>query len=69
MKVWILTKEYNEYDQFGEYFIEVFANKPTLDQLTTLGIKESEAKHILEKNGGRRGVEDERYHLREETPL
>jgi len=33
MKVWILTSEYNDYDQHGEYFEAVFAQKPTLQQI------------------------------------
>lgn len=32
-KVWVLTEEYNAYDQYGEYFITVFMEKPTAEQL------------------------------------
>lgn len=31
--VWLLTREHNDYDQHGEYFIAVFAEKPTIQQL------------------------------------
>ncbi len=27
--VWVLTEEYNEYDQHGEYFLAVFKDEPT----------------------------------------
>lgn len=30
---WVLTKEYNEYDQYGEYFICVFTEKPDFAKL------------------------------------
>lgn len=32
--VYILTKEYNEYDQYGEYFEDVFKDKPSPEQLS-----------------------------------
>ncbi len=66
MKVWILTNEVNEYDQQGEYFVEVFANKPTQAQLEALGLDPEEALHVLNV-GGRRGDEYSWYHLREEN--
>ena len=30
---WVLTREHNEYDQMGEYFVAVFQEKPTFQQL------------------------------------
>ena len=66
MKVWILTSEYNDYDQHGEYFIEVFKNKPTQAQLEALGMDAAEAAHVL-SGAGRRGSEHQWYQLREET--
>lgn len=32
-KVWVLTREHNEYDQHGEYFEAVFAKQPSIQQL------------------------------------
>ena len=32
--VWVLTKEYNEYDQYGECFEDVFKDKPSPEQLS-----------------------------------
>lgn len=31
--VWILTSEYNDYDQHGAYFERVWKSKPTKEQL------------------------------------
>lgn len=31
--VWVLTTEYNDYDQHGEYFEAVFPTKPTIKEL------------------------------------
>lgn len=28
-KVWVLTREHNDYDQHGEYFVAVFLKKPS----------------------------------------
>ena len=30
---WVLTREHNEYDQMGEYFVAVFQGKPTFQQV------------------------------------
>jgi hypothetical protein len=32
-KVWILTTEYNDYDQHGAYFVAWWPKKPTYEQL------------------------------------
>ncbi len=66
MKVWILTKEINDYNQEGEYFIEVYAQKPTLDQLREVVhfSIENDYKHLLQ-GGGQRGCEYEWYCLNE----
>jgi len=29
MKVWVLTEEFNDYDQHGAYFLAVFKHEPT----------------------------------------
>lgn len=75
--VWVLTSEHNDYDQHGEYFHAVWAEKPTLGQLAEYFAKESikpssttnnvmEAVAFLEhllKSGGRRGLEDVWWNL------
>lgn len=30
---WVLTKEYNDYDQYGEYYVCVFEEKPDFAKL------------------------------------
>ena len=64
MKVWILTEEYNEYDQHGEYFISAFKEKPTPQQLTELGVPTNRLKHVLDGGGMQKGDYDW-FHLRE----
>jgi hypothetical protein len=66
--VWILTDEYNMYDQYGEYFIAVFKEKPTHQQLTAHGVETNRLHHTL--NGGGRGFYDDEhwFHLKEVTP-
>ncbi len=69
--VWVLTSEYNDYDQHGAYFEAVFAKKPTVEELVdffTTDEKHSlnwangmEAlKYVLhiQGGGGRRGNEN-----------
>ena len=74
MKVWVLTRGINEYDQDGEYFEAVFAEKPTVKKLaeTLKGkihisdIMEALVlcEHIL-SGGGRQGVEEVWFNLKE----
>lgn len=62
---WVLTEEHNLYDQQGEYFVDVFREKPTLQQLiNVVGCAEDYAAHIL-SGGGRVYPEDQWYFLRE----
>lgn len=65
MKIWILTSEYNEYDQYGEYFIEAFIIKPQSKDISKLiGVSKDVADHIL-NGGGRVDTEHVWYNLRE----
>jgi len=34
--VWLLTREHNDYAQHGEYFVEVYKEKPNFEQLAKL---------------------------------
>lgn len=65
MKIWILTKEYNMYDQMGEYFVAAFKDKPHHTSLTKLGVEQNRLAHVL-NGGGRQKEEDDWYFLREE---
>jgi len=53
--MWILTKEINEYNQEGEYFVSCYSKKPTFAQLkNTLPLLDhEEIHHILDNGGGR----------------
>lgn len=66
--VWILTSEYNDYDQHGEYFEAVFETKPTKEQLAEAmghSLHSSYLEHTLE-GGGRIGNDYMWYNLREQ---
>lgn len=41
-EVWVLTTEYNDYDQHGAYFEAVWGTKPTLQQLSSYFAKTNE---------------------------
>lgn len=75
--VWVLTQEYNDYDQHGCYFEAVFAEKPSLQDLANY-FKYSDADsrlgsvmdaleflEHLRNGGGRRNVEHNWYYLEE----
>jgi len=62
--VWILTEEYNEYDQYGQYFVAVFAKKPNHLQLLALGVSNNRLRHIL--NGGGRKEDEQHWYILKE---
>ena len=64
MKIWVLTREENQYDQFGEYFDAVFSKKPTVEQVMEHVGSKKTAEHVL-GSGGRISDEDTWYFLRE----
>jgi len=63
--MWILTIEYNEYDQFGEYFVAAFKEKPTFNQLKKLLKERKKVIENLLLGGGRIDEEYQWYHLRQ----
>lgn len=63
--VWVLTEEFNDYDQYGEYFVKVFGDKPTHQQLTEAGVEQCRLSHVL-NGGGRRGEEYQWWYLKEQ---
>lgn len=65
LRVWVLTREINQYDQDGAYYMAVFANKPTVKQLKKHKLSDEEAEHVLRTGGGRLRVEHEWYFLNE----
>lgn len=64
MKVWVLTEEYNEYDQHGKYFLDVFLEKPHWTQLAAHGVPTNRLRHVL-NGGGRVGHENNWFWLEE----
>lgn len=65
-EIWVLTSEYNDYDQHGEYFEAVFIGKPTSKQIQKhCHVTEQGAVHIL-NGGGRVKYEYQWYNLRKE---
>ena len=78
--VWVLTREINQYDQDGEYFVAVFSAKPTTlllaDTFSALNVDCGETNisgalafyERLAGGGGRSAeMENEWFHLREVT--
>lgn len=66
--MWILTEQYNEYDQHGEYFIAAWNEKPTIEKLGEVhwfaGCSEEFLEYIL-NGGGRIYPEYQWYNLHE----
>jgi hypothetical protein len=73
--VWVLTSEYNDYDQHGAYFEAVFAKKPTVAQLADhFKMKENKGTSVMQAlaflthladGGGRQEYEHCWYNLEE----
>jgi hypothetical protein len=71
MTSYILTREHNEYDQYGAYFVCFFHIKPSVEDLVKAFDKfegspctPERAKRLLDTNGGRQGSEDVWWSLR-----
>ena len=63
---WIVTREINEYDQDGEYFVGVFDDKPVFKELSDMLPEENNTTiGKLTRGGGRQGTEREWFHLTE----
>jgi hypothetical protein len=62
--VWILTEEFNDYNQHGEYFLAAFKEKPGVEKLMKF-MSEREANHV-QNGGGRIDTEFQWFNLREE---
>lgn len=62
-KAYILTVEYNQYDQYGEYFVAWFPAMPTQAQLEAMRFSPELARHIR-YGGGRLDAEEQWYNLR-----
>lgn len=64
--MWIVTREINEYDQDGAYFVAAYEEKPTFHELKVLLPDESDATiGKLTRGGGRQQFEHEWFYLTE----
>ena len=62
--VWVLTTEHNDHDQHGEYFVEVFREYPTFEQLEVAGVDSESLPHVKQGGGRTEKYEDQWWHLR-----
>lgn len=63
-EIWVLTSEYNDYDQHGEYFIAAFHGKPSAaDLMKEVEVSAKQAEHLA-AGGGRIDAEYQWFHLR-----
>jgi hypothetical protein len=65
--VWILTVEYNEYDQYGEYFVAVFKDKPTAQMLMDWGVPQHRLRGVLDGKG--RADSEDKWFILKEVPF
>ena len=64
--MWVLTEALNEYDQYGEYFIAVWKEKPTVQQLQKIvGMTEEYIEEFILGGKGRKDSEHVWYYLTE----
>jgi hypothetical protein len=67
--VWLLTSEYNDYDQYGRYYEQLYSKLPTTAQLIADGVPEDICEHLLLHGGGRmNNKQNVWYYLEELTP-
>ncbi len=71
-KVWVLTREHNDYNQYGEYFVAVFAQQPSVMQMAEALRGHRDAADVMaalalvehvRAGGGRRGDENDWFNL------
>ena len=64
-KLWVVTTEYNEYDQYGAYLVAAYLDKPTFKQLKDLLGLDDVTTGKLTRGGGRHDLEHQWYRLSE----
>lgn len=52
-KMWVVTRCVNDYNQHGEYFVSAFLEKPSVEELTRLGLTNLEAEACVTMGGDR----------------
>ena len=66
----LLTREINQYDQDGEYFVALFQGKPSREQLHNAGVPVGYSDRVLNDGGGRTlELEEEWFYLLEIDPI
>ena len=65
MKIWVLTRAINDYNQDGDYYVTAWPSKPTHQQLNGAGVPYKNMNHV-EAGGGPAGIEEEWYYLAQE---
>lgn len=63
--IYVLTREINQYDQDGEYFVHAWTYMPKQEDIIQWVGNSKTANHIIINGGGRVEFEDEWYYLRE----
>lgn len=61
--MWVVTAQVNDYNQHGDYFVAVYRDKPTAEQLKSLLLLSDTTIHHILKGGGRQPYEDEWFEL------
>lgn len=62
--MWVVTREINEYNQEGDYFVSVYTEKPSFSQLKALLPWLADATiGKLTRGGGREKDEEEWFYL------
>jgi hypothetical protein len=64
VSIWVLSREINDYNQDGAYFVAAWPHKPNAEEIMKEHrLSENEAQRCIETGGGRIDVEDEWYFL------
>jgi hypothetical protein len=70
MTIWVLTEEYNDYYQHGEYFLEAWDHKPTREELIAATVEPQRVEHVLAGGGRCKGpgryYDEQWYYLKEQ---
>ena len=65
-KIWVVVKIVNAYEQYGAYFVGLFIDKPTFQDLKRLLPEQNDTTiGKLTRGGGRQDIEDEWFSLME----
>lgn len=63
--MWVLTRAYNQYDQYGEYLKTVWINKPSVEQIENYLKCDEKYAVFIYSGGGRREYEESWLYLTE----